>query len=148
LEVLHMKIPTKSRYGLQFMLMLAAHYRKGVIPLREIAEQENLSEKYLEQIVVLFTKAGLVKSVRGARGGYRLAQPPETIRASDVLRLSGDPMLPQSAVLGFPASLEEDSPALVSLWTDIQTAVSSVVDRVSLADLAQKQQESQMIQGA
>ena len=145
-----MKIPTKSRYGLQFMLMLAAHYRKGVIPLREIAEQENLSEKYLEQIVALFTKAGLVKSVRGARGGYRLAQPPETIRASDVLRLSGDPMLLKTGVgvMGFSPAIEEESPALVSLWTDIQAAVSSVVDSVSLADLAQKQQESQMIQGA
>ncbi|MCL2747558.1 MAG: Rrf2 family transcriptional regulator [Oscillospiraceae bacterium] len=143
-----MKIPTKSRYGLQFMLMLAAHYRKGIIPLREIAEQENLSEKYLEQIVVLFTKAGLVKSVRGARGGYRLAQPPETIRASDVLRLSGDPMLPQNELLGVTPAMEEESPAIVSLWTDIQAAVSSVVDSVSLADLAQKQQESHMIQGA
>ena len=142
-----MKIPTKSRYGLQFMLMLAAHYRKGVIPLREIAEQENLSEKYLEQIVALFTKAGLVKSVRGARGGYRLAQPPETIRASDVLRLSGDPMLPRDGIALSPA-IEEESPALASLWTDIQAAVSSVVDSVSLADLAQKQQESIMIQGA
>ena len=143
-----MKIHTKSRYGLQFMLMLAAHYKKGVIPLREIAEQENLSEKYLEQIVVLFTKAGLVKSVRGARGGYSLARPPESIRASDVLRLSGDPMLPQSDLLETNSAMEEDSPALVSLWSDIQAAVSSVVDSVSLADLALKQQESHMIQGA
>ena len=143
-----MKIHTKSRYGLQFMLMLAAHYKKGVIPLREIAEQENLSEKYLEQIVVLFTKAGLVKSVRGARGGYSLARPPESIRASDVLRLSGDPMLPQGDLLGTASALDDDSPALVSLWSDIQAAVSSVVDSVSLADLAQKQQESHMIQGA
>ena len=143
-----MKIPTKSRYGLQFMLMLAAHYRKGVIPLREIAEQENLSEKYLEQIVALFTKAGLVKSVRGARGGYRLAQPPESIRASDVLRLSGDPMLPRTEILGESVETDEESPAVASLWTDIEAAVTRVVDNISLADLAQRQQEGQMIQGA
>ena len=142
-----MKIPTKSRYGLQFMLMLAAHYRKGVIPLREIAEQERLSEKYLEQIVALFTKAGLVKSVRGARGGYRLAHPPEAISASDVLRLSGDMMVARAGI-GVSSGLEEESPALASLWTDIEAAVASVVDNVSLAQLAQRQQESQMIQGA
>jgi len=147
LEVPQMKIPTKSRYGLQFMLMLAAHYRKGVIPLREIAEQERLSEKYLEQIVALFTKAGLVKSVRGARGGYRLAHPPEAISASDVLRLSGDMMVARAGI-GVSSGLEEESPALASLWTDIEAAVASVVDNVSLAQLAQRQQESQMIQGA
>jgi len=143
-----MKIPTKSRYGLQFMLMLAAHYRKGVIPLREIAEQENLSEKYLEQIVALFTRAGLVKSVRGARGGYRLAKPPETISASDVLRLSGDPMLPRTEILGVSSEIDGESPVLASLWTDIEAAVSAVVDNVSLAELAQRQQKGQMIQGA
>ena len=142
-----MKIPNKSRYGLQFMLMLAAHYKKGVIPLREIAEQENLPGKYLEQIVVMFTKAGLVKSVRGARGGYQLAQPPESIRASDVLRLSGDP-LTLGDVEPADAILEEESPALVSLYNKIEEAVSSVVDRVSLADLAHEQRESQMIPGA
>ena len=144
-----MKIPTKSRYGLQFMLMLAAHYRKGVIPLREIAEQENLSEKYLEQIVALFTKAGLVKSVRGARGGYRLAKPPETISASDVLRLSGDPLLPRTELLATASSGPDgENSVLTSLWTDIGAAVSSVVDNVSLADLAQRQQSGEMTAGA
>jgi Rrf2 family cysteine metabolism transcriptional repressor len=144
-----MKIPTRSRYGLQFMLMLAAHYKKGVVPLREIAEQENLSEKYLEQIVTMFTRAGLVKSVRGARGGYLLAQPPEKIRASDVLRLSGDPMSPTAEDRGTEdEEIDEENPALTSLWADIQTAVSSVIDSVSLADLADRQQGDQLIRGA
>jgi Rrf2 family cysteine metabolism transcriptional repressor len=131
------------------MLMLAAHYKKGVVPLREIAEQENLSEKYLEQIVTMFTKAGLVKSVRGARGGYLLAQPPERIRASDVLRLSGDPISPlDTEQSGAEEGVDEENPALTSLWSDIQTAISSVIDSVSLAELAERQQGDQLIKGA
>ncbi len=134
-----MKISTKGRYGLRFMIALAARYRKGVVPLREIASQEQLSEKYMEQIVALYTKGGLVSSVRGSRGGYALNRPPEAISVGDILRLS-EPALSPPGIGRVPeTSAERDgSPALTALWVSIQDAVESVVNRTSLADLMQK----------
>lgn len=70
-----MKISTKGRYGLRMIIELAKNYNRRVISIKEIAEKNNISEKYLEQIIILFNKAGLVTSVRGAGGGYRLNVP-------------------------------------------------------------------------
>ncbi|HBC95535.1 MAG TPA: Rrf2 family transcriptional regulator, partial [Clostridium sp.] len=68
-----MKLSTRGRYGLKAMYQLATHYGKGPIPLKQIADEENLSESYLEQLVSQLRKEGLLKSVRGAQGGYMLA---------------------------------------------------------------------------
>ena len=82
-----MKISTKGRYGLRLMTDLAVYYDQGLIPLKEIAARQEISEKYLEQIMMQLNRSGLVRSVRGAQGGYRLAKPPEDITAGAVLRV-------------------------------------------------------------
>ena len=74
-----MKISTKGRYGLRLMTDLAVYHDQGLIPLKEIAARQEISEKYLEQIMMQLNRSGLVRSVRGAQGGYMLAKTPEDI---------------------------------------------------------------------
>ena len=76
-----MKISTRGRYGIRLMLALALNYNNGTIPLKTIAKDQGISEKYLEQIINPLTKSGLVKSFRGAQGGYTLTNPPEATSA-------------------------------------------------------------------
>src|SRR4030066_2184107 len=80
-----MKISAKIRYGARAMLELASHYGEGPLELREIAKKENISLKYLEQVINPPRAAGLVRSVRGSKGGYSLAKPPSEICLNDVV---------------------------------------------------------------
>ena len=82
-----MKISTKGRYGIRLMLSLALHYDKGTLALKSIAREQDISEKYLEQIINPLTKSGLVKSYRGAQGGYILTREPKDITIGEVLRI-------------------------------------------------------------
>ena len=88
-----MKISTKGRYGLRMMTDLAVYYDQGLVPLKEIAARQEISEKYLEQIMMQLNRSGLVRSVRGAQGGYTLARPPREITVGMVLRvMEGSPV--------------------------------------------------------
>ena len=82
-----MLISTKGRYGVMIMVYLAENYNNGHKPLKEIAASQDLSEKYLEQIINPLTKAGLLTSFRGAQGGYALAKAPSEIAVGDILRI-------------------------------------------------------------
>ena len=86
-----MKLSTKGRYGLRALIDLAVHEKEDTVSIQSISERQGISESYLEQLVRLLKKAGLVVSVRGAGGGYRLAKPADTISVGDILRaLEGD----------------------------------------------------------
>ena len=80
-----MKISTRGRYGTRMMLDLAAHHEEGPTPLREIAKRQDLSVKYLEQLIIPLKAAGFIRSVRGARGGYILARKPEKISVGQII---------------------------------------------------------------
>lgn len=124
-----MKISTKGRYGLTIMIELAKHYGEGPLPLRKIAEEKNLSEAYLEQLVSPLRIAGLVKSVRGAYGGYLLAIPPSKISAADVIRVLEGPIQPVEGI-------EDEEPPQQQLWLRIRDAVKQVLDTTTIEDLA------------
>ena len=83
-----MMISTKGRYALRVMIDIAEHQHDGYIPLKEIAARQEISEKYLEQIIAVLNKAGYVKSVRGAQGGYRIAKDPADFTVGMILRLT------------------------------------------------------------
>lgn len=123
-----MKISTKGRYGLTIMMDLAKRYGQGPIPLKSVAERHGLSEHYLEQLIAPLRNAGLVRSVRGAYGGYKLAKDPEDITAGDIIR-----------VLEGPISLveytEEDDPARRDLWKRVRDAIAKELDSTTLASL-------------
>lgn len=123
-----MKISTKGRYGLTIMIELAKNYGEGPTSLKVIAQENKLSEHYLEQLASPLRNAGLVKSVRGAYGGYMLSRQPQDITAGDVIRVLEGP-------LTIVEGMEEEKPAQQALWIRIRDAVKDVLEKTTLQDL-------------
>ena len=133
-----MKISTKGRYGLRIMTDLAVYGSEGCVSLKDIAEREHLSEKYLEQIVNLLSKEDLVKSVRGAKGGYHLTRPPEEITVEDILKATEGSLAPVACAED-NGKCENYCDCVTSfIWTQIYEATISVVSRITLKDLAER----------
>lgn len=135
-----MKISTRGRYGIRLMLALALNYEKGTIPLKAIAKDQGISEKYLEQIINPLTKSGLVKSFRGAQGGYILTNPPEQTTVGEVLRVLEGSMSPVDCV-DHPSCPNSDSCVSLSIWKKMKDALDQVVDDITLADMAKEYAE-------
>ncbi|MGN0483322.1 MAG: RrF2 family transcriptional regulator [Lachnospiraceae bacterium] len=131
-----MKISMKGKYALLLMMDLAGHDAGGPVSLKDIAGRENISEKYLEQVVSMLNKAGLVKSIRGPQGGYHLSKKPEEYKVGDILQVTEGSLKVNS---------ENDEEALVLLWNKIDDAVSSVTDAVTLEELVSWKRENDFI---
>ncbi|KGX84708.1 cysteine metabolism transcriptional regulator CymR [Pontibacillus marinus] len=131
-----MKISTKGRYGLTIMIALAKKYGDGPISLKSIARENQLSEHYLEQLIAPLRNAGLVKSVRGAYGGYMLTRDPAEITSGDVIRVLEGPISPVEGI-------EDEEPAKQALWIRIRDAVKDVLDTTTLYDLAQHHEDDE-----
>ena len=131
-----MLISTKGRYGVMIMVYLAENYNKGHKPLKEIASSQDLSEKYLEQIINPLTKAGLLTSYRGAQGGYALSKPPTEIAVGDILRILEGSLAPVYCVAenGVKCSKLHSCNSVV-VWKKIKDAIDDVVDNMTLNDL-------------
>lgn len=123
-----MKISTKGRYGLTIMMELANRFGEGPTSLKSIAEKHQLSEHYLEQLVAPLRNAGLVKSIRGAYGGYILSKSAEQVTAGEVIRVLEGPISPVDFT-------EEDDPAKRDLWIRIRDSIADVLDSTTLANL-------------
>lgn len=130
-----MKISTKGRYGLTIMIALAKKVGEGPTSLKSIAQDHNLSEHYLEQLIAPLRNARLVKSIRGAYGGYILAKEASEITAGDIIRVLEGPITPVEV-------LEDEEPAKRDLWIKIRDAVKGVLDTTTLEDLANYNDES------
>ena len=139
-----MKISTKGRYALKLMLDLAIHSGGKPVSLKDVAGRQLISDKYLEQIVTPLSRAGMVRSVRGAGGGYLLTRRPEEYTVGDILRpLEGDLAPVECATdTGFCHRCGEC--VTVALWQEIHRAVSQVVDNTTLADLVEQQKKLDM----
>ncbi|ANC77993.1 Rrf2 family transcriptional regulator [Fictibacillus nanhaiensis] len=129
-----MKISTKGRYGLTIMMALAKRSGEGPIALKLIAKEYSLSEHYLEQLIAPLRNAGLVKSIRGAYGGYMLAKEASTITAGDIIRVLEGPISPVEV-------MDDEEPAKRNLWVKIRDAVKDVLDSTTLEDLANYEDE-------
>ncbi|MFE1243774.1 cysteine metabolism transcriptional regulator CymR [Fictibacillus sp. NPDC058756] len=129
-----MKISTKGRYGLTIMMALAKRSGEGPIALKLIAKEHSLSEHYLEQLIAPLRNAGLVKSIRGAYGGYILANDASTITAGDIIRVLEGPISPVEV-------MDDEEPAKRNLWIKIRDAVKDVLDSTTLEDLANYEDE-------
>jgi len=133
-----MKISTRGRYGLRAMIDLAINEEGEAIPLRVIAERENISEQYLEQLFANLRKSGLVKSVRGAHGGYLLNREPENITAGDVFRVLEGPVSPVDCVQeGYECKKSEEC-VTHDLWTILSDQIEEVLDSHTLEDFKNK----------
>ncbi|KIL53382.1 rrf2 family transcriptional regulator [Jeotgalibacillus alimentarius] len=131
-----MKVSTKGRYGLTIMIELAKNYGEGPISLKSIATTHNLSEHYLEQLIAPLRNSGFVKSVRGAYGGYILADEPANITAGDIIRTLEGPISPVEG-------LENEAPPQKELWIRIRDAVRNVLDHTTIEDLANYTEEGE-----
>ena len=135
-----MKISTKGRYALRLMLDLALADSSEPIPLRDVAKRQDISDKYLEQIVTQLSRADLVRSVRGAKGGYHLTRDPEDCTVGAILRTVEGSIAPVSCLddeVNQCARCKEC--VTLDLWAQVDQAISNVVDHVTLADLVDKQ---------
>jgi len=119
------------------MVDLARHADEGPISLKSVAERQKLSEHYLEQLVPELRKAGLVKSIRGAQGGYVLAKKPENIYIGDVIRVLEGPIAPVECTNQSGEDCCEKTDFCVNreVWVKVRDSINDVVDSISLADL-------------
>lgn len=130
-----MKISTKGRYALRLMLDLAINHTGSYIPLKTVAQRQEISDKYLEQIIHQLSKAGFVQSARGAQGGYRLARAPKDYTIGEILRTVEGSLAPVSCLdCGTPCD-KIDSCITISLYKKIQDAIDGVVDNTTLEDM-------------
>ncbi|NLY20099.1 MAG: Rrf2 family transcriptional regulator [Tissierellia bacterium] len=134
-----MKLSTKGRYGLLAMYRLRESHGDGPLPLNRIAEDENLSEAYLEQLFASLKKAELINSIRGAQGGYVLARDPADIKIGDILRaLEGDIELsccPDDSDEVNETCIKGNDCAMKNILDKIKASFDEVVDSISLADM-------------
>jgi len=139
------RISTKGGYGIRAMYELAMAHGQGPIPLKTVAARQAISENYLEQLMRTLRRAGLVKGVRGARGGYELVSSPEKIRVGDVIRALEGPISPVSCVDQDGASDCERHELCPTrdLWERLRDSMTEVLDSTTLADLCQQALERQ-----
>ena len=137
-----MKISTKGRYAVRVMLDLATNNTGEYIKVKEIASRQEISEKYLEQIISVLNKAGYVKSIRGAQGGYKIARDPSNYTVGMILRLTEGSLNPVACLDDEINECERcDICETLEVWKDLAKAINSVVDHVTVADLVERQQE-------
>ena len=138
-----MKVSTKGRYALRLMLDLAFYNTGEPVSLKDIAKRQEISEKYLEQIIAQLNRAGLVRSIRGAKGGYTLVGKPEEYTVGQILRVTeGDLTVIECLSNGAPTCERLDNCVTVKVWRKLNDAINSVVDGITLADLMEWQAES------
>ncbi len=131
-----MKLSTKGRYGVKAMVDLAVHYGEEPVSIKSISEREGISEYYLEQLFGPLRKAGLIKSVRGAQGGYILNKSPEHIAVADIIQVLEGPIEISECIDGTSCS-NEDCCATKLLWEKIKKSIDSVLETTTLFDIVE-----------
>ena len=138
-----MKISTKGRYALRTMLDLAMHDEGILIPLKDISHRQGITVKYLEQVMNLLSKAGYVRSVRGAGGGYRLAKAPSAYTVGDILRTAEGSLAPVACLEDEINQCPRASECLtLSFWQGLADTIDHYVDSVTREDLIQRAQDN------
>jgi len=137
-----MKISTKGRYAVRVMLDLACCNREECIKVKDIAARQGISEKYLEQIISTLTKAGYLRSVRGAQGGYMMKGEPKDYTVGMILRLTEGSMAPVACLESGSVVCERSNLCdTIELWKDVYDAVNNVIDNVTIEDLKVKREQ-------
>lgn len=137
-----MKISTKGRYALRLMLDLAMHSDGEYVTIKCISGRQGISDKYLEQIISVLSRAGFVKSSRGSQGGYKLARPASDYTVGMILRLIEGSLAPVVCLEDDPNQCNRCTKcATLDVWVELNQAINSVVDSVTLAELVNRQRE-------
>lgn len=131
-----MKISTKGRYALRMLIDLAEHNDKGFIALKEIAERQDISKKYLEQIIPILNRSGILITNRGYQGGYKLAKNPEDITVGEILRNTEGSMAPVACLEQTPNQCEKCNYCVtLPVWQGLEKVVNEYLDSISLQDI-------------
>lgn len=135
-----MKISTRGRYALRLMIDLAMANADEFVTIKSIAARQEISDKYLEQIITVLSRAGFVKSARGAQGGYKLAKPAEDYTVGMILRQIEGSLVPVACMEDEMNQCPRCNKCVtLDVWKQLDAAISGVVDHIMLADLAAKQ---------
>ena len=131
-----MKISTKGRYALRMLIDIASRGDDGFISLKEISDHQNISKKYLEQIVPLLSKSGLLKTNRGYQGGYMLAKKPNEYTVGEILRLTEGSLAPVSCLdTDINECQRADGCITLPVWKGLYKVITNYLDGITLQDM-------------
>lgn len=140
-----MKISTKGRYALRMLIDLAEHQNCGYVALKDIADRQNISKKYLEQIIPIFNKSDILKTARGSQGGYKLSKSPDKYTVGEILRLTEGSLAPVDCLNQDPNECERsgECPTL-PVWQGLNRVINEYLDSITLQDILDRQKERYM----
>ncbi len=145
-----MNLTTKGQYASRAILDLSARYQEGPVTIEEIAERQAIPRKYLEQVLLMLKSAGLVHSVRGRQGGYRLSRPPEQVTLGEVIRATDGPLAPISCVSQTayrPCTCpSQETCGLRTVWMEVREAIAGVLDHTSMEAIRRRTEQLQQAQ--
>lgn len=133
-----MKLSTRTRYGIRAIIELAQYDGKRPLQLKTIADRQEISVKYLEQLMGLLRAAGFVRSVRGSRGGYILGRQPDQIRISEIFRCLEGPVTTTECTANEDYCHRAADCVARELWMEVEAAIHTVLDSITLADLTKQ----------
>ena len=137
-----MKISTKGRYALRMLVDLAEHQNCGFVALKDIAERQNISKKYLEQIIPIFNKSDILKTTRGSQGGYMLSRSPDKYTVGEILRLTEGSLAPVECLNQDPIECERSGEcATLPIWQGLNKVINEYLDSINLQDILDQQSE-------
>ena len=137
-----MLISTKGRYAMCVMMDLAEHYQEGPVALKDISSRQNISKKYLEQIVALLNRPEILKTIRGAQGGYMLAKSPDKYTVADVLRLSEGSLAPVQNLEDPTDAAAASDAQLLPIWQGLYDVVNGYLEGITLQNILDRRMES------
>ena len=136
-----LKISTKGRYALRMLIDLAEQQNTGFVPLKDIAERQHISKKYLEQIIPLFNRSDMLLTNRGAQGGYMLARQPAQYTVGEILRLTEGTLVPVACAQN-PAQCDRSADcATLPVWQGLSRVINEYLDGITLQDLLDQHRE-------
>ena len=138
-----MKLSTRGRYAMRAMLDLALHYGEGPILLKDVAKREQVSERYLEHLTLPLRAAGLVRSARGARGGFTLAKPPSQIRLIEVMQVSEGSIALVECVSDPEVCSRASLCVTRDIWAEMKKAMNGILESTTLQDLVERRKQKE-----
>lgn len=137
-----MRISTKGRYALRMLIDLAEHQNRGFVALKDIADRQNISKKYLEQIIPILNKSDILKTTRGSQGGYMLSKSPDKYTVGEILRLTEGSLAPVDCLNQDPIQCERSSEcATLPVWQGLNRVINEYLDSITLQDILDQQRE-------
>lgn len=137
-----MKISTKGRYAIRFLVDLAEHKNDGFIALKDVAERQNISKKYLEQIVPLLNKSSILKANRGYQGGYMLAKDPDKLTVCEILRVTEGSIAPVSCLDFDPVQCERAKEcSTLYIWEGLYKVIADYLESITVQDIVDRNLE-------